>query len=81
MHKWEKAGQMIGKSLSIITYMNKDYPGTRIKSYKERVKNESPRGFWEYTHFFVVTDTEQKEFWRLKDAKEYVENGGKENAE
>ena len=78
MHKWERTGRMIGESLSIITYRNEDYPGVKIESHKERVKNQSPRGFWEYTHFFVVDGTERKEFWRLKEAKEFVEKKRKE---
>lgn len=71
--KWMKVGRAVGGTVTEITYENEDFLGVKIVSCKQKTKNNSPRGFWECTHFFVRRGTESKEFWRLSDAKEYVE--------
>lgn len=59
---WEKASRAVGDTVT----------GVKIVSSKVKTKNNSPRGFWEYTHYFVRCADGSKEFWRLRDAKTYV---------
>lgn len=74
-NRWEKVGRKVGKDQTEIIYENPIYPDVQIVSCKVKTENHSPRGFWEYTHYFVrlLLLNEEKEFWRLKDAKEHVE--------
>ena len=73
--KWVKIGKEVHDNVTEIVYQNEVYPGVMIVSEKVQVENSSPRGFWEYTHFFVKYEGKSKEFWHLKDAKEYVAKG------
>ena len=51
--KWRKVSKEVHDNVTEILYQNEAYPGVLIVSEKVQVKNNSPRGFWEYTHFFV----------------------------
>ena len=73
--KWVRVSKGVHDNVTEILYQNEVYPGVMIVSEKVQVKNSSPRGFWEYTHFFVKYEGKSKEFWHLKDAKEYVAKG------
>lgn len=72
---WKKADRKESEDRTEIIYENPIYPDAQIVSCKVRTENHSPRGFWEYTHYFVrlLELNEEKEFWRLKDAKAHVE--------
>lgn len=76
INKWERVSRAVGDNVTEITYRNETYPGARIVSCKHKVENHSPRGFWEYTNFIVKRGPLQsREFWRMKDAKEFAEKG------
>lgn len=74
-NEWEKVGRRVSADRTEIIYENSTYPDVQIVSRREKTKNDSPRGFWEYTHYFVrlLKLNEEKEFWRLRDAKAHVE--------
>lgn len=74
--RWRKIRQEDRGDEVEIIYQNEAYPGVLIMSCRHRVKNFSPRGFWEHTSFLVKYAGDSKEFWRLKEAKEYVAKGG-----
>lgn len=74
-NEWKKVGRRVSADRTENIYENSTYPDVQIVSCKVKTENHSPRGFWEYTHYFVrlLELNEEKEFWRLKDAKEHVE--------
>lgn len=72
--RWTKQSKTVSEDGTLIVY---DGEGTDlvIVSYKKRIEHASRDGYWYHTTFFlhdVITDWE-KEFWTMKDAKEFAE--------
>lgn len=74
MITWIKAGKVVNADGTTITYygLNTDLA---IESRKRHIPHAGGRsGTWDHTTYFLMDcGREVKEFWSLKDAKEFAE--------
>ena len=71
MLKWEKLGRTVRSDGGTDTlYAAGKY---RIESRKRMIPHASRGGSWAHTTFFLFADGKEREFQRLKDAKEAAE--------
>lgn len=72
MIEWKKTGKTVSDEGTTISYSS----GTAytIESRKRHIPHANGIGTWDHTTYFVMKDgAEVKEFYRLKDAKEFAE--------
>lgn len=70
--KWIKAEKRVSKEGTTITYTG-DY-GLTIESRKRHIPHANRSGTWDHTSYWLLKDgKEVKEFFSLKDAKEFAE--------
>lgn len=73
MAKWEKVGRHVSASMTITIYEAKD-SRYRIESRKRTIKHANGSGVWFHTSYFLIDENgEEKEYWRLQDAKAAAE--------
>lgn len=76
---WEKTGKTVhADGSSVITYYPKAAgvvlrTDLHIESRKRAMKHANRGGVWFYTSYFVVSGTDEKEYWSLTDAKAAAE--------
>lgn len=69
---WEKVSKSVREDGTTITYQCKGNPWLIIQSRKRHIPHANRSGTWDHTTYFVlINGVEEKEFWALKDAKEY----------
>ena len=73
---WKKIDKTVNESGTTITYKAEGSPFL-IQSRKRHIPHANGIGTWDHTSFFVLANGHEiKEFWSLKDAKEFIEKGG-----
>lgn len=73
--KWEKTGRTVKDNGESTTYYAAEKGKLRIESRKKAIPHAGGRsGYWMHTSYFLIMeDGTEREFWSLKDAKEYAE--------
>lgn len=70
---WEKIGKDVDANGTTVCYAAHGSSLT-IESRKRHIPHANGSGTWDHTSYFVMKDgVEIKEFYRLKDAKEFAE--------
>lgn len=70
MLKWEKTGRSVSAGMTITTYEAPDSM-YRIESRKKAIRHANGSGVWYHTTYFLIDESgEEKEYWRLQDAKD-----------
>lgn len=73
MIKWFKAGRAVHGNGESTTYYDTEDAKYQIESRKREIPHSNRAGSWMHTSYFLIWDGGGKEFWSLKDAKNYAE--------
>lgn len=77
MIKLEKVEKNVNREGTTITYKATRDDGLTvyIQSRKRHIPHANNSGTWDHTTYFVIWDNgmKEKEFWTLKDAKEFAD--------
>lgn len=74
MAKWRQIDKSVREDGTTITYAEEHTPFL-IQSRKKHIPHSGRPGTWDHTTYFVLyRGFDVKEFWTLKDAKEWAEN-------
>lgn len=74
MITWEKTGRTVTAEGTTVTYTARDNRRFTIESRLRHIPHAAKGGTWDHTSYFVLIDgVQQREFQRLRDAKEYAE--------
>lgn len=69
---WIKINKNVNADGTTITYQHKDNPWLVIQSRKRHIPHANRSGTWDHTTYWVlINGVEEREFYSLRDAKEY----------
>lgn len=77
--KWEKVEKNVNREGTTITYEAKGF-GLYIQSRKRHIPHANGVGTWDHTTYWLLAPVIgfEKQFWSMKDAKEFAEQKAKE---
>lgn len=74
MITWEKTGRTVTEQGTTVAYTASNDRRFTIESRLRHIPHAAKGGTWDHTSYFVLIDgVQQREFQRLRDAKEYAE--------
>ena len=77
--KWKQIEKNVNHEGTTITYYAEGF-GIYLQSRKRHIPHSNREGTWDHTTYWLLVPTVnfEKEFWRMKDAKDYAEQKVKE---